>query len=110
MEYVSNIDPNWNRAYFRYYNEGNHFGSCGSFEANGEVNLFSSIRQNSFFSIMDTGGNKLVKLLETNGKRFKVCLLIVNSDFSYDIKFEFDDSNKWEINKLNGATGIPKDL
>lgn len=35
-------------------------------------------------------------------------LLIVKDNFSYEIKYEFEDLEKWRITKLGGATGIPE--
>ena len=39
-----------------------------------------------------------------------VFLVAANSDFDYEIKFEYQDMNRWQINKLDGRTGIPEGI
>lgn len=50
---------------------------------------------------------KSAELLKLLGKKRGVLLLSVDSQLNYDVKFEFEDVNRWKITKLNGATGLP---
>jgi len=47
-------------------------------------------------------------LLAEIGKPRAVLLLRAGSDFSHDVKFEYDDLDRWKITKLDGRTGIPE--
>lgn len=35
---------------------------------------------------------------------------MVDSSFEYEIKFEYEDMNRWRISKFDGGTGIPAGL
>ena len=39
-----------------------------------------------------------------------VFLITVNANLEYDIKFEWNDLEKWKISKLDGRTGIPEGI
>jgi hypothetical protein len=36
-----------------------------------------------------------------------VALLIVDSTFNYEVKYEYEDSSRWAISKVGGGSGIP---
>jgi len=38
---------------------------------------------------------------------FKVALVELNTDFSYEVKYEFENPQRWAISKLNGRSGLP---
>jgi len=40
-------------------------------------------------------------------KAFKVCLLIVDANLNYEVKFEYEDPEKWAMTKMNGGSGVP---
>ncbi|SEM43223.1 hypothetical protein SAMN05518845_12521 [Variovorax sp. YR750] len=40
---------------------------------------------------------------------FKVALVELNADFSYEVKYEFDNARRWAISKLNGGSGLPSE-
>ncbi len=42
------------------------------------------------------------------GKDFCVCLLRIDSDYNYNIYYEYAESKKWLISKLDGQSGIPE--
>lgn len=55
-------------------------------------------------------GVQLRDALSNNGKKFRVCLLRANSRYSYRMDCEWNDSTRWNITKLNGASGLPDGL
>ncbi|GAB7126174.1 hypothetical protein JCM19000A_06810 [Silvimonas sp. JCM 19000] len=46
-------------------------------------------------------------LLAAPGKAEGVFLLVIDSNFDYEIKFEYEDLDRWKISKLGGGTGVP---
>jgi len=46
-------------------------------------------------------------ILQVQGRLF---LLVTAPDFSYQIRFEFEDLNRWRISKLHGGTGVPEGI
>lgn len=108
FEYISCIDDEWVIAYFRFHSSDGGYGSSGSYQDKaGRVRLFNPFEQESFFDSMNYKGRELRKLIEENGSSFCVMLLIVDSEFNFDIKFEYHDAEKWKISKMDGLTGIP---
>ncbi|MGD7195583.1 hypothetical protein [Ralstonia pseudosolanacearum] len=51
-----------------------------------------------------------VELLEDLGKSRGVFVIIIDYEFNYDFKFEWDDLSRWEIAKLYGGTGLPSGI
>jgi hypothetical protein len=47
------------------------------------------------------------ELIAALGKTEGVFLLIADSNFDYEIKFEYQDMNRWKISKLGGGSGVP---
>ena len=84
---------------------GRH-GARGSWATGSRVDLIQALR-NDFLSRASGIGERLIAAMD---KERGVALVIVQSDFSYEIKFEWDDMNRWMITKLNGATGVPAGL
>lgn len=95
--------PGWSRAFFRFSATELHYGSKGSVERDGQVTLLSAIKLSEFFEHMNRSAHELWQ----RGKKFQVLLLTVQSDFDYRIDFELVDLGRWEITKLNGASGLP---
>ena len=40
---------------------------------------------------------------------FKVALVELNADFSYEVRYEFDNAQRWAISKLNAGSGLPSE-
>lgn len=77
------------------------------------VFLIDSFEEPDFFVVMNSMARKLWEAEPDPSKRFRVCLLVIDSSFDYTLKFENSDPSKWRITKLDGGTGLPigyKDL
>ena len=46
-------------------------------------------------------------LLSSMNKSRGLFLLEVGNQDDYNIKFEFEDLDRWKISKLNGGSGVP---
>jgi hypothetical protein len=68
------------------------------------VALVSSTRNAELLRALANTGNDLIRSL---GKDRGVFLLTVDSNYDYNIQFEWDDLRRWQISMLNGGTGIP---
>ena len=97
----------WNRAFYRFCNEPSHYGSNASYVVGAEATLVDSMRVGNVLREMNEMARKLFALL---GKEQGVLLLIVDPPRDFDVKFEYQDLERWKITKLDGATGIPAGL
>ena len=52
----------------------------------------------------DLGQDLLAALGKTDG----VFLLVTDFNFDYEIKFEYQNMNRWRIGKFAGGTGVPE--
>ena len=108
FDFLEGENLSWQKAFFRFYANEHQIGSACSYCSGKDVELVGSLKARDFFREMNHLFSELRNLTSSNNKFFFVALLIVDEGFGYDIKFEYDDSTKWEINKMNGATGIPE--
>jgi hypothetical protein len=107
IETIRDIAPAWQKAYFRYCAEELKSGSNGSYIVDSQVFLIDPFKQNDFFRSMNEKSGQLLALLEKNKA---VLLLEADSEFNYDIKFEYENMNRWRITKIGGATGVPEGI
>lgn len=102
------IDPAWERAYWRFEANPSEYGSNASYSSGTTVTLVSAVKEDELFDTLNDLGRQLW-LCETDpARRFLVCLLIVNADANYEIKFDYADQQKWRITKLDGHSGLPE--
>ncbi|WP_155847301.1 hypothetical protein [Asticcacaulis sp. AC402] len=105
IELAMEVDSSWTKAYFRFSHEGNRLGSNASCVSNGVVNLVSPFQHDSAWDRLNEISENLFQEI---GKPKAVILLIVDNEFNFDVKFEYDDMRKWTITKIDGATGVPE--
>ena len=60
-----------------------------------------------FFNAATAKGKEVLAAI---GKSEGLFLLIADSNFDYEIKFEYSDMDKWRISKMKGGTGVPAGL
>jgi hypothetical protein len=100
--------PGWKKAYLRF-NAPSDFqhGWNASYVTENGVELISALRHRTFNDEIMRIGPRLREALANKGKKFCVFLLWADSKFNYHIDFEWQDIDKWNITKLNGASGLP---
>ncbi|WP_130300844.1 MULTISPECIES: hypothetical protein [unclassified Duganella] len=104
------INPLWERAYWRFVCADAQYGSNASYSTSSGVTLISTLNEGQLFDNLNDLGRQLWNFESDLSRKFCVCLLVVSSDFDYEIKFEQHDQNKWRITKLDGKSGIPEGL
>lgn len=104
IELVQGIEPKWTRGFYRFQYEIIRYGGNCSYSSSFETILIDPFDQNLVIKSMNNKALKIIELLE---KERAVLLLIVDSDFNYEIKFEYENLDCWRITKLNRGTGIP---
>ena len=100
----------WQRGFFRFDADHLRYGSIASYERDGKVNLIDPFEAGDFYSAMNEMAYELREAMGRAGSKFCVLLLIVDSNFDYEIKFENVDPLRWEISKMDGGSGIPVGL
>lgn len=103
IELMREIAPDWQVAYYRYQKGPGETASNGSYVQGTDVTLIGAMRHGAFYNAMASLSADLLA-----GKPRAVLLLRASSDFSYDVKFDYDDLDRWTITKLDGRTGIPE--
>ena len=102
---VRNIAPDWQKAYLRFSKWDSVSESKASYVHSSGVEIIDVLKHKEFFqSISRSGGD----LLTAVGKEKGIFLLEIDSNFDYEIKFEYENPENWRITKLGGGTGIPE--
>lgn len=74
------------------------------------IELISTVQHSDFIDGIMRIGQQLRDALSNNGNKFCVGLFRANSRFSYRMDYEWSDPTRWNITKLNGASGLPDGL
>lgn len=107
IAFMQRLDPTWDKAYFRFSSEGLKHGSNGSYVAGSKVSLIDPFESGDFFKNMNFQCLELLRML---GKDVGVLLLSADAKFNYEMKYEFQDLERWRITKMNGGTGLPEGI
>lgn len=112
VELVRRVEPKWSKAYFRFCLEGprdgwTKHGATASYVIKSTAALIAASKHGTFYDSMN---NKIMRLLTMLGKDQAVVLVVINSTFHCDIKFEYQNLDQWKITKMDGGTGIPEGL
>ena len=107
MALMRELEPKWSTAYYRFRLEGARYGSNASYVNDSNVSLVGALKWAGFYERMNAHGAKLLEIL---GKTQGVFLLTIDGQFNYDIKFDWENLSRWEITKVNGGTGLPKEF
>lgn len=104
---IRGIEPDWSKGYLRFCSQGSVAESKASYAHRSGVEIIDVLKYKSFFQETSVKGQELLAALEKSEGLF---VLIVDSNFDYEIKFEYSDMEKWWITKMRGGTGIPEGL
>ena len=104
---IRGIEPGWSKGYLRFCSQGSVAESKASYVRQSGVEIIDVLKYKDFFQAISARGQELLAALEKSEGLF---LLIVESNFDYEIKFEYSDMGKWRITKMRGGTGIPTEL
>ena len=105
-------EPRWHKAYFRFCLEGQKdgwtkHGSVASYVVDSSA---IPIAASKHYALYESMNDKVMRLLALLGKAQGVALLVIDSSFHCDIKFEYEKLDRWNITKARGGTGIPEGL
>ena len=104
---VRQMQPDWQKAYLRFSNWDSVSEIKGSYLHPDGVRIIPVTEHKDFFHPAARKGKDLLVAL---GKGEGVFLLLVDSNFDYEFKFDHQTRDKWKISKLDGGTGIPEGL
>lgn len=107
MGFIRGLEPRASRAYFRFEYEELRDRCNGSYVTEGGATIINAVQHSAFFDSMK---EKARRLMHAHQKTHGVFLLVIDAEFNYEIKFDWDNLQRWIITKLNGRTGIPDDL
>ncbi|PLC39723.1 hypothetical protein C0Q88_26110 [Ralstonia pickettii] len=103
--------PGWEEAYVRFHAVSDfQFGVRASYCTHNGVELISTLRHGAFIDGVMRLGIQLREALSNGDNKFCVGLFRANSRFAYRMDYEWNDLAKWNITKLNGASGLPEGL
>ena len=104
---VREIAPDWQKAYLRFSEWDSVSESKASYVHSTGVEIIDVLKHKEFFQSISRDGQNLLTAL---GKPEGIFLLSIDSDYNYEIKFEYENQEKWRISKLGAGTGIPEDI
>src|SRR5689334_8099586 len=97
----------WNTAFLRAEFREEVETYNGSFVLEDGVHLFDVLEHEPFFAFVREIAPQLRAASANGAVQFCVALLIVDSNFNYEMKYEYADANRWVISKLHGGSGVP---
>jgi hypothetical protein len=104
---VREVEPKWEKAYLRFVSHDSTAEAKASYVHAAGVEIINVLKYKDFFHSITKKGQELLAAL---GKDDGLFLLVTDSNFNYEIKFEYQDLDKWRISKLAGATGVPEGI
>ena len=104
---LNDSDQKWMKGYFRFLFDIDYYQSSSSYSTSFNVFIIDSMKHSDICYRMDQKAEQLFDAIERSKG---VMLLVVDCDFNYDIKFEWNDLGRWRITKLDGGTGLPLGL
>ncbi len=104
---VREIEPKWSKAYLRFCSHDMVSEAKGSYVHETGVEIVDVLKHKNFFHPVVQKGQDLLAAL---GKTEGVFLLVTDSNFDYEIKFEYQNLERWKISKMKGGTGIPEGI
>jgi hypothetical protein len=100
----------WKKAFLRSKIANGMCTHEGSYTLRDAVYLFNVLQHKAMFSTAHEIVPQLREASANGDRRFCVALLIVDSDFNYEMKYEYDDADRWAISKLGGRSGVPQGI
>jgi len=110
LEFMKGVGKPWDRAYVRFQEADGNTDASASYVRGDDVTIVSAVREGPFFDKVLEFANELRGVISPPAATAFVCLLILDSNLDYRVKYEFKDTGKWKITKLNGGSGIPVGL
>lgn len=111
ITYMQTTFPGWKDVYVRIdAPDDSQFGVRASYVTASGIELVSTMHHRGLSDGVLRIGSQLREALSNNERKFCVGLFRANSLFRYHIDFEWNDASKWNITKLNGASGLPVGL
>jgi hypothetical protein len=104
---VREVEPTWEKAYLRFVSSDSTAEAKASYVHATGVEIINVLEHKEFFHSVTKKGQELLAAL---GKDHGLFLLVTDSSFSYEIKFEYHDLEKWRISKFPGSTGVPEGI
>ena len=96
----------WKKAFLRSEIADGVQTHKGSFVCGDVVYLFDVLKHKTMFSVVHEIAPRLREASANEEKKFCVALLVVDSNFGYEVQYEYDDVGRWAT-KLDGGSGIP---
>lgn len=100
----------WKTAFLRASFEDGVDTYKGSVVLDDGVQLLDVFKHKLFFASVREIVPRLREASASGGTQFCVALLIVDSKFDYEVKYEYADPDRWGISKMHGGTGLPVGL
>lgn len=104
---IRDIEPKWEKAYLRYVSYGSNAEAKASYVHPSGIEIVNVLKNKGFFHPFT---EKAQELLKAMGKEQGLFLLVTDSKFDYEFKFEYENLGRWRISKLDGGTGIPEGI
>ena len=111
LSYAFESPNNWHEAYLRYSGNKNASGLTSIYRHGqiAEFYDFDEDLEDQFYEDVRASLKKLQDAVTAQqGKEFCVCLLSINPECDYHFYYEYEDTEKWEISKMDGQSGIPQ--
>ena len=97
----------WEKAFLRAEIDDSVETYKGSIVLADGAQMMDVVAHKAFFAAVREIVPKL-RVASANGdRRFCVALLIVDSTFDYEVKYEYIDPGRWALSRRDGSNGVP---
>ena len=99
--------PSWRKGYYRFFAQPGTNGCTATYVVEGqtEAQFVDVFEHSTFLKEMRRKSLQLTHLMDLDQA---VLLLVVTSDFDYEMNFEYNDFDRWNLTKEFGGTGVPE--
>ncbi|MGN6525638.1 MAG: hypothetical protein ACTHL8_04565 [Burkholderiaceae bacterium] len=105
---VASIESTWQRAFLRLAAQPGATEVKASLVSTRGIDIVDVVAHKPFFHWANGIVGELRDSLPS-ASPFKVALVELNADLSYEVKYEFENARRWAISKLNGGSGLPSE-
>src|SRR6476620_2878474 len=95
-------EPDWQRAYIRFEATDDWSELKGSYVTSSDIHVINTLEYRRLLDELGPLGRALRNELAVGDRRFCLFLLSVDASLQYTIEYEWEDSTRWRISKLDG--------
>ena len=99
--------PEWREAFVRMQADPGSFEAKCSVVLPSRVEMVDVLAHKPWIREVMRLGSELREELPRSDEKFRVALLRVGADLTYEMQYDYENPSRWAMSKLQGGTGLP---